>query len=228
MDNSEKLHIPFFLLFSLLLWLLIGALLSLELVVNVMQTLPLLRVSSGFVFTVSISLVSISLVLLIVSHFARQLFVMGLWLITVMAGPGVYVIHQFLDRQGVDFAVGGVIYLLVYILMIIVVVYSSAALTRGGMTIRQANYARAPMLFVSTMCFVLISAATVFFIPIPAQQCGTEKIYRYKLGLYACDLTPHSVNGETKIRGCYKSVLSFKQDKLAYIRVAALDKSRCN
>jgi len=226
-NNSEK-TIPFYLIFCLLLWLFIGTLLSLELIINVMKTLPYLRVSSGFVFTVALWLVFASLVLIKFVRFARHLFVMGLWLLTVMSAPGVYVLIQFLERQGVAFSTGGIIYLVVYILMLVVVVYSSTALNRGGMSPRQIVFARAPMLFVSTMSFVLIAAMTVFYIPIPLQQCNGEDLYRFKLGIYACDLERREQKGTVRVRGCYKSIISFKQNKFIYFRLKPLSDNRCS
>lgn len=228
MHNPDKRSIPFYLIFCLFLWLLIGTLLSVELIISVMKTLPFLRVSSGFLLTVSLWLVFAFLFLIKFLKVARHLFVMGLWLLTVLSAPGVYLLIQFLERQGFNFSTGGMLYLLVYLIMVVVVVYSSMALTRGGLSSRQIVIARAPMLFVSTMSFVLISVMTIFYVPIPAQQCGEESFYRYKLGVFACDLVPKEVNGVTKITGCYKPIVTFDQDRLAYFRLTPIEDVRCN
>jgi len=226
--SSTDKSIPLYLIFSLLLWLLIGTLLSLELIISVMKTLPYLRVSSGFVFTVSLWLVFVSLILIKFVRFARHLFVMGLWLLTVMSAPGVYLLIQFLQRQGVSFAAGGGVYLLVYILMVVVVVYSSAVLTKDGLTPRQVIFARAPILFVSTMSFVLISAMTIFYIPVPLQKCNGENLYRYKLGIYACDRDANKKTKNAKSKTCYKSIISFKEDRFVYFRLKPISDDRCN
>ncbi len=193
-----------------------------------MKTLPYLRVSSGFVFTVTLWLVFASLVLIKFIRVARHLFLMGLWLLTVMSAPGVYLLIQFLDRQGVSFATGGALYLLVYMFMVAVVVYSSAILARGGMSARQIIFGRVPMLFVSTMSFVLISAMTVVYIPVPLQKCNGEKLYRFKLGIYACDRDGKRKKSSVKRKACYKSIISFKQDNLVYFRINPVAANLCN
>ncbi len=191
-----------------------------------MKTLPLLRVSSGFVLSVTLWSVFASLVLIKFLRIARYLFVTGLWLLTVMSAPGIYILIQFLEGQGVAFSTAGILYLLVYSVMLVVVVYSSVVLNRGGMSAREVKFSRAPIVFMSTMSFVLMSAVTIFYVPIAVSQCD-KKYYRYKLGIYECDFSQKKQKGSVKLNACHTSIVSFEQDKFAYFRWKPVPKNRC-
>ncbi|VAW76473.1 hypothetical protein MNBD_GAMMA12-3673 [hydrothermal vent metagenome] len=191
-----------------------------------MKTLPYLRVSSGFVFLLALCSVFASLVLIKFLRLARYLFVTGLWLLTVMSAPGIYLLIQFLEEQGVAFSTAGTLYLVVYIVMLIAVVYSSMILNRGGMSVREVRFARAPIVFISAMSFVLIGAVTVFYIPIAVQQCN-KNYYRYKLGIYECDFNRQKQKGSGKLSACHTTIVSFEQDNFAYFRWKPVPNNRC-